>query len=318
MNQITPTPMGKQAVVMQMAERFGMDPEVFQKTILATCSPAKTQLTREQFAAFIVTANEYGLNPLTREIFAFPAQGGGIVPILSIDGWISLVNRNPQLDGFDFREEHDEKGNLRAVTCTMYRKDRNYPLPHTEYLAECKRNTEPWNKWPHRMLKHKAFIQAARYAFGYSGIYDEDEAERGSMIDITPPAASVEDRPSPPRQNLTPYEQGRYARTSGVPFRSVPPHLDTAAARDWERGWQDQDRDTHGEDEKPRDLLGDVVEEPAEVDWQDEHIHDLLDNPLSATEIDDIAEQARTFDADGLIRDMESIEVAIADKRNKL
>ena len=28
------------------------------------------------------------------------------------------------------------------------------------------------------MLRHKATIQAARYAFGLSGIYDEDEAQR--------------------------------------------------------------------------------------------------------------------------------------------
>ncbi|MCL6229905.1 recombinase RecT [Bartonella bilalgolemii] len=28
------------------------------------------------------------------------------------------------------------------------------------------------------MLRHKAVIQCARYAFGFSGIYDEDEAER--------------------------------------------------------------------------------------------------------------------------------------------
>jgi hypothetical protein len=31
---------------------------------------------------------------------------------------------------------------------------------------------------PKRMLRHKALIQAARIAFGFSGIYDEDEATR--------------------------------------------------------------------------------------------------------------------------------------------
>jgi hypothetical protein len=45
-------------------------------------------------------------------------------------------------------------------------------------MAECKRDTDTWKKWPARMLRHKAAIQAARYAFGFAGIYDLDEAER--------------------------------------------------------------------------------------------------------------------------------------------
>jgi RecT family len=48
----------------------------------------------------------------------------------------------------------------------------------TEYLAECWRDSEPWIRWPRRMLRHKALIQCARYAFGFSGIIDQDEYER--------------------------------------------------------------------------------------------------------------------------------------------
>ena len=36
------------------------------------------------------------------------------------------------------------------------------------------------------MLRHKAMIQAARLAFGFTGIYDQDEAERIVEIDVTP------------------------------------------------------------------------------------------------------------------------------------
>ena len=60
----------------------------------------------------------------------------------------------------------------------------------TEYYSECVRSTDPW-KMKHRMLRHKALIQAARYAFGFSGIYDEDEgakiAEIGGEKDAGPP-----------------------------------------------------------------------------------------------------------------------------------
>jgi hypothetical protein len=67
----------------------------------------------------------------------------------------------------------------------MYRKDRKHPVTVTEYLSECKRTTEPW-KMEHRMLRHKALIQAARYAFGFAGVYDEDEAR--NIIENEPAA----------------------------------------------------------------------------------------------------------------------------------
>lgn len=38
------------------------------------------------------------------------------------------------------------------------------------------------------MLRHKAMIQCARVAFGYGGIFDQDEAER--IVEATDPAAS--------------------------------------------------------------------------------------------------------------------------------
>jgi hypothetical protein len=130
-------------------------------------------------------AKQYNLNPILKEIYAFPAKGGGIMPIVSIDGWLNIINSHPQFDGMEF---HDviENGELVSVTCRMYRKDRTHPTEVTEYLNECKQGTDPWKKWPARMLRHKATIQAARYAFGFSGIYDEDEAKRMTAIDVTP------------------------------------------------------------------------------------------------------------------------------------
>ena len=82
-----------------------------------------------------------------------------------------------------------ENGKLAAITCRMYRKSRTRPTEVTEYMAECARETEPWKKWPARMLRHKALIQCAGYAFSLSGIFDEDEAER---IASTQPSGKIE------------------------------------------------------------------------------------------------------------------------------
>jgi hypothetical protein len=43
------------------------------------------------------------------------------------------------------------------------------------------------------MLRHKAAIQAARYGFGFSGIYEPDEAERiQEAKDVTPRDSGIE------------------------------------------------------------------------------------------------------------------------------
>lgn len=172
-NQVAKLP--ARSVTVDMAERFGMEPQAFEATLRATVMPAA--VSREQFAAFLLVAKQYGLNPLLREIWAFPAKGGGIMPVVSVDGWMRIINDHAAMDGMTF-EDVREEGKVIAISCSVFRKDRSHPVSVTEYMAECKRDTDPWKKWPLRMLRHKAAIQAARYAFGFSGIYDQDEAER--------------------------------------------------------------------------------------------------------------------------------------------
>jgi phage recombination protein Bet len=174
------TPSAQRSIVAATAAFYGMEPGPFEQTLRATVFPANG--TREQFAAFLIVAKNHNLNPVTREMFAFPTKGGGIAPVVSVDGWLKLINCNPAMDGLTFVDETDDKGNLVSVTANLYRKDREHPISVTEYLAECKRDTDTWRQWPKRMLRHKATIQAARYAFGFAGIYDIDEAERMKNI----------------------------------------------------------------------------------------------------------------------------------------
>lgn len=170
-----------------MAERFQMDPARFVEAIKSTV--IKGNVSDGQLAAFLMVAHEYGLNPLTKEVYAFPSNGG-IQPIVSIDGWMKMINSHPEFDGMEFQDHVGDGGSLDAITCRIYRKDRSRPTEATEYMAECKRSTEPWNKWPHRMLRHKAAIQCARYAFSFAGIMDEDDFDR--MKDITPRMSGAE------------------------------------------------------------------------------------------------------------------------------
>ncbi|MBE0418522.1 recombinase RecT [Pseudoalteromonas nigrifaciens] len=154
-----------------------MDEQEVENVILNTVMPSGKPVTREQFVSFIAVANEYSLNPLVKEIYAFPAKGGGIQPIVSIDGWLRIINSHHDFDGMVFDDIRDG-ASLIAVTCRIFKKNCKHPIEVTEYMEECRRPTDTWKQWPARMLRHKATIQAGRYAFGISGIIDPDEADR--------------------------------------------------------------------------------------------------------------------------------------------
>ena len=175
--------MPQKRLVGIMADKFNLAPEKLLPVLKDTCFKGATD---EQMVALLVVANEYNLNPFTKEIYAFPAKGGGIVPVVGIDGWLRIINEHPQYDGMDVRISDDGK----ECTCTIYRKDRNHPTVITEYLEEVVRNTDPW-KMARRMLRHKAIIQCARVAFSFSGIKDDDEAEKIVQAEV------LETRPLP-------------------------------------------------------------------------------------------------------------------------
>ena len=165
-------PAQRPSLIQTMAAQYQIDPTKFLATLKATILPKATD---EEMQAFCIVANAYALNPFLKEIHAFPNKSGGITPVVGVDGWCSLMNRRPEFDGIEFESE-DVDGKPHAVTASIHIKGRSRPVKVTEYYAECHRNTDPWAKSPRRMLRHKALIQAARVAFGFSGIHDEDEA----------------------------------------------------------------------------------------------------------------------------------------------
>ena len=156
-----------------LASKLGMEAEAAGELMgVLKATAFKGQVSDAQLSALLVVANQYGLNPWTKEIYAFPDKNNGIVPVVGVDGWARIINSHPQFDGMEFEQDND------SCTCIMYRKDRTRPIRITEYRDECARGTGPWQSHPKRMLRHKAMIQCARIAFGFVGIYDEDEAER--------------------------------------------------------------------------------------------------------------------------------------------
>lgn len=175
MSQEVIAPTKKANVVAELGALHGLTADEFAQTLVKTIFPNR-QASREEMWALCIVAKEYGLNPLTRQVYAFPGKQG-IVPIVSADGWYAIMNRQPNFDGIDHEFVDDEDGNVVACRATIYFKDRSRPLSCIEYVDENKRNTDPWRNQPRRMIRHRASIQAIRMAFGISAM-DPEDAER--------------------------------------------------------------------------------------------------------------------------------------------
>lgn len=284
MNAVVTLEREPRSVLVDMSTRYGMEPAAFEATLRATV--CKGNVSREEFAAFLLVAKEYGLNPMTKELYAFPAKGGGIQPIVSIDGWARIINDHPMFDGMDF-EDVREGEEIIAITCRMHRKDRSRSIEATEYMAECRRSTDVWRTWPRRMLRHKAMIQCARYAFGFSGIVEQDEYERQMTAhDVTPrEGPNLAARLAGPKQDDSP-EEG-FTVHHPIEADDQIPDFDAEAppASDAEAPAAVADEATQaGADAAEDDFPGDKPADPKTptlatdlIKWADDLIRDLPD-----------------------------------------
>lgn len=184
----------KPKLVEAVADRYGVDADKMLTTLKSTAFRGANNISNEQMMSLLIVANQYELNPFTKEIYAFPDKGS-IIPVVSVDGWSRIMNSHPQMDGIEFDYspetlEFDGKTCHEWIDCIIYRKDRSRPIKVREFFNEVCKKTGPWQSHPNRMHRHKAEIQCARIAFGFAGIYDVDEAERiaesSNVVDITP------------------------------------------------------------------------------------------------------------------------------------
>lgn len=184
------------SLVVEFANKFHVEPDKLLTTLKATAFKQKPgeEITNEQMMMLLAIANEYDLNPFLKQIYAFPDRAKGIIPIVGVDGYIRIVNNHPQADGWEYRlsEENIDLDQFaedipKWIECIMHRKDRKNSVSARVYAVEAYRKPfekdgrqikGPWQTYTRLMLENRAFIRAARFAFGFTGIYSEDDAER--------------------------------------------------------------------------------------------------------------------------------------------
>ena len=223
---------GKITALMELCAHFGkqcgMTPEAcreyLQTRVFATVTNEKNSrgawesvsrpMADEDLLSILQAAKRFGIDPLNREIYPYRSRDGRIVPTLSVDGWLHFVNSQPDYDGFEatFADE-DVPVPGSKLKCSawcevrLFRKSLSHPIVVREYTEEVIRAVtgrdgrivqSPWQQWPRRMLRHRTFVQAARYAFPCSGlgivgsdgvVEDEREGDDMYLNDLPPEAA---------------------------------------------------------------------------------------------------------------------------------
>lgn len=220
-------------LIALMAESYHLEPDEFVRTVKATCGLVKC--TPEEFLTFLWVAKQYNLDPLVRDIYAFPKPGGGIQIIVGYDGWDKVMNRHPMHKSIDFVYNRSAGGGLVSVTCKIMRRDRDLPIVVTESLQENRRNTDPWRNMPERMLRNRSLAQGVRMAYGLGGVMSEDEAEAylerlkaqpTNVVDVTnTPLDQIADSLPDGTSDAVEIVRNRYPEAVAEAAEEIPPQL---------------------------------------------------------------------------------------------
>ena len=122
------------------------------------------------------------------EIILLKNPEGQYQTLITIDGWMKLINQDPQFAGMTFKESSElELGIPLWMECSIYRHDRILPITVKEYLAEIKTEHLLWNTMPRRMLRHRSIQQCARLTFNIHIADQPSNLEKVKALDSSAP-----------------------------------------------------------------------------------------------------------------------------------
>lgn len=176
----------KPTLLTIVGDKYNVEPAKLYSTLKNSILCGKDRpATDEEMMTFLIIAKQYDLNPFTKEIYAFPDKKGGLIAVLSTDGWSKIMTRHPNYQRHYYTQSEEIIELNGAKPCPEWMEihivKAEGEVVVREYLDEVYRElsyANPWKTHTKRMLRHKTKIQGAREAFGITGIYDKDEADR--------------------------------------------------------------------------------------------------------------------------------------------
>jgi hypothetical protein len=161
--------------------------------------------------------SRFGLDPIAKEVYVTRSKGK-VMWVVGIDGWIKVLNRVEDFDGFEQSEEWDEKGNLLCVETRIYTTKRSRPTMYRGYAKEYMRmggivaEKMPWHMLKVFSLRHAARLfcpvggsvvteEEARWMDAYSATPEDDRIRKPSLKEkVAQASREFEPIPAAPRE----------------------------------------------------------------------------------------------------------------------
>lgn len=129
-----------------------------------------------EFKLLCFMANQYGLNPLKKEIWAVKYSGNPALIFVGRDGLLNIAHRTNQFGSMETTCEIDKTTKKPvSATCVIYRKDYEKPFKNTVYFEEYDTHQALWRTKPKMMLMKVAESTCLRRSFNISGLYVPEE-----------------------------------------------------------------------------------------------------------------------------------------------
>lgn len=142
-----------------------------------------------EFKLLMHLANNYGLDPLARQIWCIKYGNAPAQIFTSRDGLLLIAHRSGQFNGMSKPEyAYDKDGKLESCTISVYRKDMEHPFTSTVFMEEYGGGANQlWKKMPRVMLLKVAESTALRKAFTITGLYTPEEMDQATPAEVVAP-----------------------------------------------------------------------------------------------------------------------------------
>lgn len=175
-------------IIAALASELGLAEDALLTKVREVSFKRIPNASNDEIYMFCALAHKHKINPLT-ELYAQIDDNGMIIPTLKIDGWYRVVNDHPDFDGVEFNYSpgmttYAGLQHPHHIWCesVFKRKNLSHPIVVREFFSDNYLQESiyqnSWQTHPNRRLRHAAYIQGARMAFGLHGVYSSDEAIR--------------------------------------------------------------------------------------------------------------------------------------------
>lgn len=192
----------KRSLVADLAANVGLEPAKFYAAVQRQCGcPGASP---EDFAALLMTAQAYDLNPVMREMWLLDTGRGRIRATISHDGFFKIMVRHPDYLNHTYDLGEDAQGQFGEVT--IYTKAATAmgvpPYKHREYLHEVRKPSGPWKTHTMRMLRGRTISQGVRHRFAIAAPDPDEAIAVDAFVKDVQGAEVVDCTPAIPMQSL--------------------------------------------------------------------------------------------------------------------